>query len=116
MVTIMYNVGRNKTRVEFYDRSETEDVLNDVGEYEQKPKLICIDWAVLIPTTGREFLENRKDEHDMTYRLKMRARKDIEVTDYAVINGQKMEIIYIAPYIDPVVQNRYMEVVVAWRS
>ena len=52
----MYNAGRNKVKAMFYDRSETEDIVNDVGEYEQKPKLICIDWIELLPQTGREFI------------------------------------------------------------
>lgn len=112
----MYNPGRNRVKVEFYDRSETEDILNDVGEYEQKPKLICTDWAELIPTTGREFLQNRKSESEMTYRFKMRNRKDIEVNDYVEFNGIRAEIIYIAPFIEPTIQNRYMEVVVSWQS
>ena len=112
----MYNAGRNKVKAMFYDRSETEDIVNEVGEYEQKPKLICIDWIELLPQTGREFLQNRKDEHEMTSRFKMRSRKDIEVDDYVEFNGQKAEIIYIAPYMGYVSQNRYMEVVVKWQS
>ena len=112
----MYNPGRNKVKVKFYDRSETEDIVNEVGEYEQKPKLICIDWAELLPMTGRDFIENRKSESDMTYRFKMRTRNDIEVNDYIEFKGIKAEIVYIAPFIDYTIQNRYMEVVAIWRS
>ena len=112
----MYNPGRNKVKAMFYDRSETEDIVNDVGEYEQKPKLICKEWVELIPTTGREFLQNKKSESDMTYRFKMRNRKDIEVSDYVEFDGNRAEIIYIAPYMGYVSQNRYMEVVVKWQS
>ncbi|MET3616733.1 head-tail adaptor [Peptoniphilus olsenii] len=112
----MYNAGRNKTKVFFYDREELEEVVNEVGEYEQKPKLICVDWVELLPQTGREFIKNRKDEHEMTYRFKMRSRKDIEVNDYVVFNDIKAEIIYIGAYMDYVTQGRYMEVVVLWQS
>lgn len=112
----MFNPGRNKVKVQFFDRSETVDTVNDVGEYDQKPKLICTDWVELIPTTGREFLQNKKSESEMTYRFKMRKRKDIEVNDYVEFNGIRAEIIYIAPFIEPTIQDRYMEVVVLWHS
>lgn len=112
----MYNPGRNKTRVEFYDRSETKEVENENGEYEQKHKLICVDWVELIPQTGREFVENRKDESAATYRFKMRRRNDIETEDYVIFNGIKAEIIQVLPYIDYTMQNRFIEVVVEWRT
>lgn len=112
----MFNPGKFKTKIEFFDREELEEVQNDVGEYVQKHKKIGTDWGELIPQTGSEFLQNRKTESEMTYRFKLRNRKDIEVGDYVKFNNIEAEIIYLAPFIDYISQTRFMEMVVKWRS
>lgn len=107
----MYNPGRNKVKVAFYSRKELEEVKLITGEYAQKNKLICTDWAEILKTRGRDYLEYRKDETEITYTIRIRYRKDIDIFDFVEFYGKRWEITFISPPI-----NRYMELVVVWQS
>lgn len=108
----MYNPGRNKTLAYFYDRRK--ELVRDpkTGEKRQQEKLICKDWVELVPITGRQFLEQRKESNEISYRLRMRYRKEIAIDDIVHIRDQKCEITYIS--VAPT--RRYMELVVKWRE
>lgn len=105
----MYNPGKNRNFVNFYSRGEFEEYKDDFGQTHQKHKLICREWIEIIPINGKEFLQNRKYESEMDYRLRLRKREDISTSDYVVIDGKKCEIIYISKF------SNYMEMVVSWQ-
>lgn len=104
-----YNPGRNRGLVEFYSQEDLDTVLNDLGEYVQKPRLICKDWAEVIDSSGYEFLKNNVDENDKTRRLKMRYRKDIRLHDFVVIDEDTYSIQHIGK------KGPYMELVIKWQ-
>ena len=103
----MYNPGRNRTKIKIYDHKEKELVQMPTGEYTQKKKLKCIEWAEVLSTTGRDFLEFKKIETDVSYRLRIRRREDINVHDLVEFNGTEMEISFVSFPI-----NNYVELVV----
>lgn len=105
-----YNPGRNSTIVEFYDQSEFDLVQNELGEYVQKPKLIAKDWAEIIDTSGREFIENNVDSHTIQKRLRMRKRDDIRVENLVVLNSKVYKLDYISSL------DRFMELVITWQK
>lgn len=107
----MYNPGRNKVKVSFYSRNELEEEKLITGEYAQKNKLICNDWAEILKYRGRDYLEYRKDETEITFTIRIRYRNDINILDFVEFYDKRWEITYISPPI-----NRYMELVVVWQT
>lgn len=106
-----YNSGRNRTRVNFYDANIFDEEKNDYGEWEQKPKVIYTAWVEVIPLTGRQYLENRKNEHEMNFKIKMRATDKINEEMWCEINGKKADIIFVSPGV-----GGYMELIANWQS
>lgn len=104
----MYNPGRNKKIAKFYDRKAKLIVDPKTGEKKQVKNLICKEWVELIPITGRQFLDNRKEENEISYRLRMRYRKEIEMEDIVIFDNKKCYITFMSE------MGRYMELVVRW--
>lgn len=102
-----FNPGRNRTLIEIYSRTETEEIQLESGEYDEVPKLIGKAWAEIISYSGKAYLEKRKTETELVHTLKVRDIVKIKNDDYIMMFGQKWEIEYISP---PV--SRYMQIVV----
>lgn len=106
----MYNPGRNSTIARFYDRRKHLVKNVRTGEMEQKQTLITKDWVEVAPMSGKQFIEQRKEESEMLYRLKMRYRKEIKVDDIVRFDGMTCDILYISR------MGADAELVVKWRT
>lgn len=105
-----YNPGRNQTPIEFYDQSEFDVVQNELGEYVQKPKLIAKDWAEIIDTSGKEFMENNIDSHEIKKKIRMRRRDDIRIENIVVLDSKVYKLEHISKL------DRFMELVIKWQK
>lgn len=71
----MFNPGKMRNKIDFYDKDNWEE--NEIGEETQVPKKILSEFAEVRTFNGKEILEFGKKENITNYRIFMRFRKEI---------------------------------------
>jgi len=99
----MYNSGQLNKRVQVMERTRISD---GVGGYEDAltPKFTV--WANIHPLTGREYWSNQQTEAQVSHRIVIRYRPDINQSYVISYNGKIFDIQY---FLNVEEGNRFIE-------
>nr|KEH88880.1 putative phage head-tail adaptor [Clostridium novyi A str. GD211209] len=104
MIQVCNLGGRLNKRITFL---QYKDVENEVNDIEHKLQEIKTVWAEINPVRGREYLENKKLQAELTYKVTIRYTNQIN-TD--MIIRFKNKLLNIKDIINPYESNRWLEI------
>ena len=98
------NPGKLNRRISFVVMIESE---NEVGDTVQEPQIVKTVWASVAPITGREYVEAKKYQDELTYKITTRYIKDI-TPDMQIKYGERL--FNIKDIIDPFEKHEIIEI------
>lgn len=91
------NPGILKHRIKVYRPPDPETDVDEVGQPLDKPIFYKSLWAGIFPLRGRQ-VESAKQYHpDVTTKIVLRYREDLDETMFAIYKNTKFEFLYFLP-------------------
>lgn len=88
------NPGILKHRIKVYKQPNPETDVDEAGQPLDEPVLYKSLWAAILPLRGRQIESARQLHPDVTLKIVLRYREDLDETMFAIYNGKKFDFLY----------------------
>lgn len=89
------NPGILKHRIKVYRQPDPELDLDEIGQPLKEPIFHTSLWAAIFPLRGKQIESARQYHEDVTIRIVIRYRDDLDATMFAMYENTKFDFLYL---------------------